>query len=253
MINLEIDTSELSAEFDLSRQEVDQLLQYTVDEVSTAFARQWKLEAKQSLNQTREEYVNAIQITKQANFTNIVYLNPAAKLANMIEMGASEFDMKDGLLSSKKVKYTEKGNPYITVPFRFGVPTTIGDSSAFSGIMPTVIHNKVKRQTPTQQLSLGDIPKKHQIPHNIGLRRQVKSGNFKNITEDTRMTSIYEGMKKTEGGYVTFRRVSLNSDADRFVHPGFVAKNLAQQALGKLDIPQVVDVSLDSYLNQLGF
>ena len=246
MINLDIDTSDLSAEFELSRTDVDNMLQYTVEEVAASFARQWEIEAKSVLNQSRNEYVNSIQVTKRNKFTAVVYLNPASWLANAIEMGTSEFDMKKGFLKSNKIKYTSKGKPYLTIPFRFGTPQAIGDSSAFSGIMPTQIYSQVKKQAPKAALKLSSIPQQFHIPKSAALRKQTKSGNFANITKKTEMTSIYEGMRKTQGGYVTFRRVSLNSDPSSWIHPGFQKKDLAGTALGKLNVPQIVDISIDN-------
>jgi hypothetical protein len=49
-----------------------------------------------------------------------------------------------------------------------------------------------------------------------------------------------------------FRRVSLNSDADRFIHPGFEPRMLADKALNNMNVPQVVDVAIDNYLANLG-
>jgi len=253
MINLDIDTSAMVQEFNLSQKEVDGLLQHAVEDIAAEFASVWENVANSTLNQSRVQYANAIQVAKRGQFTAVVYLNPAAWLPNAIEMGHSSFDIKKGLLNSKKVKYTTKGKPYITVPFRFGVPSTIGDSEAFSGIMPTSIHNEVKRQAPGESLKMANIPSQYHIPKSIALRKQVKSGIFTDAIKRSEKTSIYKGMVKTEGGYVTFRRVSLASDSDRWIHPGFSAANLAGQALSKLNIPQQVDISIDNYLNELGF
>lgn len=253
MINLDINTNSIEQEFNLSQRDVDGLLQYVVEDVATEFARHWETEAKSSLRQSRSLYVNAINVAKRGQFASVVYLNPAAWLPNAIEMGHGEFDMKKGLLNSKKVKYTKKGKPYITVPFRFGVPSTIGDSTAFAGIMPKAIHNVVKRQAPGESLKMGDISSQYKIPKSVALRNQVKSGIFTAAIQRSEKTSIYKGMQKTEGGYVTFRRVSLASDSDRWIHPGFQAKNLAAQALSRFNLPQAVDVSIDNYLSKLGF
>lgn len=253
MINLQIDTADLADEFSLSNEEVKSMLQYTVEEVGSAFARSWEIEAKNGLKSTRSQYVNAIQIRKIDRLTCAVYLNPAAWLANAIEMGKSSFDMKKGLLASKKVKYTSKGKPYITIPFRFGVPSSMGENAAFAGVMPQEVYAVAKNLQPKKQVQLSQIPGQYQIPKNIGLRRQVKSGNFDNITKRTKMTSIYEGMTKSNSGYVTFRRVSLNSDSDSWIHPGFQARDFAGKALAELNVPQVVDISIDDFLNKLGF
>ena len=66
----------------------------------------------------------------------------------MLEQGATPFDIKEGFKKSPKArhtiaKYNKKGkiiSPggqwYLTVPFRIGVPGTLGQAG-FSGEMPT--------------------------------------------------------------------------------------------------------------------
>lgn len=253
MIDFQVDTNDLSAEFSLSRQEVDQLLELTVDNVAEQFGRLWTEEAKNGLHSSREQYVTNIFAEKRDRFTSVVYLNPAAWLPNAIEMGASEFDMKSGLLMSDKVKYDKDGDPYITVPFRHATPNALGENGAFSNKMTSDIYKSAKKLTGKQSLPLTSIDSKHHIPKNIGLRKEVKNNNFKNITKDTPMTSIYEGMQKRKGGYVTFRRVSLRSDADRWIHPGFEKRDFMNKAVQRLDVANIVDRSIDDYLSQLGF
>jgi len=253
MISLDIDTRDLSDEFNLSQQEVNQMLQYTVEEVSANFADTWDVVASQNLGSARNQYKRAIQVMKRDRYTSVVYLNPAAWLPNALEMGHPSFDMKSGFLSSPKVKYTKKGNPYLTIPFRFATPTALGESSAFSGVMPKVIYNEVKKQTRREQLPLTSIPAQYHIPVNAGIRKEVKSGNYSRVTAKTEMTSIYEGMQNTGNGYMTFRRVSLNSQAESWIHPGFQARNFAQKAMNQINIPDIVDISIDNYLAQLGF
>jgi len=253
MIDLSIDTRDISAEFQLSQKEVDDMLEFVVDEVTAQFARNWDTQAKTTLKSTREQYRQAIQVEKRDKFTGVVYLNPAVWIANALEMGASEFDMKRGFLSSRKVKYTKNGLPYLTIGFRFAIPSSLGENNAFAGVMPTIIHQKAKALQGKAQLSLSDIPTKYHIPQSATLRRKLKSGAMTSIPKGTAMTSIYEGLGSNKGGgYVMFRRVSVNSDADRWIHPGFQPKKLAEKALQKTDVPHIVDVAIDSYLAHLG-
>lgn len=255
MIDLSIDTMDLSQEFNMTKDDVDGMTEFVVDEVTTAFAREWDNQAKSDLNSTREQYRNAIQVTKRGRFTGVVYLNPAVWIANALEMGASSFDMKTGFLNSSKVKYTSKGKPYLTIPFRFATSGSIGESSAFAGVMPTTISNTVQKMKPKERLGIDKIPSKYHMPQSATLRRKLKSKGFQQLKSNTEVTSIYEGLQRNQrgSGYVMFRRVSLNSDADRFIHPGFEPRKLADRALGKMNVPQTVDVALDTYLSNLGF
>jgi len=247
MIDLQID-------FSMTQQDVDGMSEFVVDEVTAAFARKWDNQAKTNLNSTREQYRNALQVSKRGRFTGVVSLNPAVWIANALEMGASSYDMKTGLLNSSKVKYTSKGKPYITVPFRFATAGSVGESSLFAGVMPTTISNQVQQAPPKSSLKMEQIPSQYHMPKSASLRNRLRSRGFSQMERNTKVTSIYEGLQRNSkgSGYVMFRRVSLNSDADRFIHPGFEPRMLADKALNNMNVPQVVDVAIDNYLANLG-
>ncbi len=250
--NIDIDTRDLSSQFDLDREDVNMLLEYTVKQVTAEFAYLWGREAKQSLKSTRNEYINAIQIDTRGRFTGVAYLNPAAWLPNALEVGASAYDMKQGLLSSPKAKMGKNG-PYITIPFRFAGSGAIGESSVFSGIAPPEIERAVSKSTSRGGLSLSEIPTKYHIPKT----RELQRGALESVAFDKRMNiqtkSIYEGLKKSiSGGYINFRRVSLRSAPDSFQHPGFEARDFAYKALPKLDMEGLLTSSIDGFLTKLG-
>lgn len=255
-----MDIGGLEEEFALSQEQVDDLVGYTVEEVTTEVARFWADEVKQNLVQAKQQYLNALGVEKINKSTSVVFLNPAPWLPNALEKGYNPFDMKSGFLASNKVKYTKKGEPYMTIPFRFGTPEAIGESTAFAGIMPKVIHGTILRNVKSGDstpLRLGDIPKQFQIPKSASLRKALKSDRFRKLEVGTEMTSIYEGLTQGAGGsgYVNFRRVSLSSQADSWNHPGFEARNFAQKASARVEpmIPSIVDTSIDEYLSSQGF
>lgn len=250
MINVDIDTRTIASQFNLDATAVDGLLEYTVDQLTGEFAYLWAQEAKVELKSARNEFLSAIQVGKRGRFTGVAYLNPAAWLPNALEMGMSAFDMKPGFLASSKTKLGKDG-PYLTIPFRFAQAGSVGESSAFSGVLPSEVQKAVK-SNPQQPLSLSKIPSKYQIPKSSALRKRQESVTFRQI-QQKQTTSIYEGLKKSKGGYVNFRRVSVNSSADRFQHPGFQARDLASKALAKLDINNIVGSAIDDFLVNLGF
>lgn len=252
MINLDIDTRDLSSEFDLNRKDIDDLLETTVSMVTKKFAEHWDDVAKKELGSTRSLYRSAIEVGSRNRFTGVVYLNPAARLPNMLEMGSSTFDMKTGLLASPKVKQGKNG-PYITVPFRFSTPDALGESAGFAGKLPKDVFNEVKK-APNKPLPLSSIGSQHRMPKSAALRSRIgelksKVGNL----SQSEQTSKYEGVKRNAkgSGYVNFRRVSLNSSPQAFNHPGFQARNLAEKALGMLDIPHITDIAIDNFLSSL--
>lgn len=249
---IDIDTKGLSSQFDLDKGDIDDLLEYTAKQVTAEFAYLWGREAKQSLGSTRNEYINAIQIDTRGRFTGVAYLNPAAWLPNALEVGASGYDMKQGLLASAKVKVGKSG-PYITIPFRFSGSGSIGESSVFSGITPPEIERAVGKSSSKGGLGISEIPSKYQMPKAAAFNTGVmKSVSFEKRV-DLQTKSIYEGMKKSaSGGYINFRRVSLRSAAHSFQHPGFEPRDFAYKALPKLDIEGLLTASIDGFLTKIG-
>lgn len=258
MIPITIDTLDLSAEFSLTRSDVDDLMEYTVQEITKEFALVWEAQAKQSLFASKREYIDSIRVDSQGRFTGIAYLDPVTWLANAVEEGAPEFDMKEGLLRSPKAKQGKNGR-YMTVPFRFATPGSIGESSAFAGVMPAAIQQAVQKQEKEGGggLSMSNIPSQHQMPQSHSMRRKLQSEGFARLQKNTAMTSKYAGLKRNSlgSGYVTFRRVSEFSDADAFIHPGIQARHLAEkaEALFTTTIPRRVDMLIDNFLVSLGF
>lgn len=260
MIPVRIDTLDLSSEFNLDRGAIDDLLEYTVDEITKEFLRVWENTAKKDLFKSRDQYINSLRVDKKGRFTGVAYLDPVTWLANAVEVGAPPFDMKPGMVSSPKAKTGKKGQKYMSIPFRFATPGAIGNSTAFAGVMPAVIQSAVQKSESKgsrQGAVLSDIPEQYQMPKSHALRNRLRSTGFTQLKRNTAMTSKYEGLKRSAigSGYVNFRVVSENSDPDAFLHPGVKAHNLAEKALGRYEsmIPTVVDRSIDNFLVSLGF
>lgn len=255
-----IDTADLSAEFSLTKQDVDSLLEYTVQEITKEYARVWENKAKSTLKSSRSDYIRSIRVDSQGRFTGRAYLDPITWLANAVEMGVSGFDMKRGMLNSPKAKQGKNGK-YLTIPFRFATPSAIGDSSVFAGIMPVAVQRAVIKQEKSNPsspgLKLGDIPQQYQMPKSHSLRMRLRSKGFDKLKSNTQMTSKFEGVRRNSsgGGYVTFRRVSEFSDDAAFQHPGIEERDIAGQALSIYEsrIPDIVDISTDNFLVSLGF
>jgi hypothetical protein len=266
MIPVLIDTRDVAAEFNLTREDVNAMVSSTIKSLTATFARNWDSVAKQSLGSTRQIYRSSIVVGEQGPFTGYVML--VNQLPNMIESGAAPFDMKVGFSQSSKRKSSKGGGWYLTVPFRMATPGSLGESEAFSSVMPQTVYAAVKSKQ-TQQTALGgttqqgrglsasEIPSDYQIPKS----RAMIQAQDKVFEEYKHKHSIYEGLRKgsktyqsaTQGQYVTFRRVSSNSDANSWINKGLQARNLAERALAMTNIPVEVDRSVDKFLQSLGF
>lgn len=260
MISLSIDIQDLANEFALSRSEIDSVLKNCVEEVTAQFAREWDNQARQGLTKSRELYRSAIQVEKIDDLTGAVFLDPKNWLANAVEGGCGEFDMKEyfGKSSKRTIKGDGKGW-FLTIPFRFATPSAIGDNPAFAGVMPLEIHaavlNQEKQEPEKKGLSMENIPSQYHIPQSSSMRRVLSENSLSKIPVGTAMTSIYAGLQRNSlgAGYVMFRRVSDNSESDKFIHPGITARNLMDIALKNIDIDKIVDISIDNSLASFGF
>lgn len=251
---IEIDTRELVLDFSLTQADTEQLAEDVVQVVTRALEMQWREEARNSLSQTREQYMNSIVVTKTSSTSNTITL--VGMLPNMIEQGAEPFDMKEGFSRSNKKKLKANGGWYLTIPFAYGQHGSLGTSQKFSGVLPRHITKTLKRkQSKFGQgavLSNSDLPKEHQIPQSRGTTKLVTGAT---MPEYTHKSSIYEGLTQpVKGGPVmSFRRVSDSSDDNSWIHTGITAYNLAEKAISKVDIPELVGETIDVFLdNMLG-
>ena len=160
-----------------------------------------------------------------------------APYAAALEYGTAARDMKPALLASAKARVTAKGVRYITIPFRHGTP---GASSMPA--MPQDIYEAVRslgRYADThQRLSgnrlVGGLPASAH-----GWRSKLPTGGMSG--HYTWRSGPYAGMVK--GGmkghtqYVTFRRVSDNSDPSSWWYPGTPAREMRRRALAMLVLP----------------
>ncbi len=272
MIPISIDMSGVVDEFNLSQDDANKMIDFVMTTITDTFADNWDREAAATLSKSRTLYQRNI-VKGQVNQTT-KYVQLTGVVPNMIESGASAFDMKVGFKNSSKVKYTKQGNWYLTIPLRFGVPTTIGESQSFATRnMPQAVYAIAKSLKPKQtapggnstqgqQIKQSGIPKRFAAP----LTRPTIKDNVGDLTKQqaaayTHKFSIYAGMqrnqktyeKATQGSYNTFRRAGALSDVNSWIHQGISARNLADKALQNTNIEYEVDKATDGYLASLGF
>lgn len=145
---------------------------------------------------------------------------------SLIEDGVTPFDMKEGLLTSPKSKWGKDGSLYITVPFRHGTP---GAKTMPS--MPKSVYKDAKQLGYSRRNgSLNALASGQQYTYNWGGRlKQSSEGQRSHASNHpgagyTWKTGLYSGMvrmgQEKHSQYITFRRVSTNSDPNSWQHPG---------------------------------
>jgi hypothetical protein len=155
--------------------------------------------------------------------------------------------MKPGLLTGPHAKTGKGGNRYNTVPYRHGIPGTtgkrVGRPMPHTGRTPggrrtSMIYSDAKKLQATvdgpggktvwgtRTDDFGGYGRRTQLPIIHG-----RPGSY------TWKASPYAGMYRiqkvygnaTQYQYVTFRRVSDNSDPNSWWHPGLTARRFALQ------------------------
>lgn len=265
MVPIKIDFGDITSEFSLDKGNVDEMMSFVIKELTGLFAREWQTQASKELTSSRKDFINSIIVGEEGRFRGFVML--VGQVPNMIEDGAEPFDMKIGFLKSDKKKMGSSG-PYLTIPRRFATPGALGESSVFSEVLPEEIYAIVKdRKSGTSTLGgaisrgaglkLPDIPEQFRVPE-VRQKIVTKSRIWEAYQNKA---SKYEGLQRvqktyesaTQGQYISFRRVSNNSDPDAWIHPGIAAHKFAEKALDSLNIPAIVDQKVDHFLSELGF
>jgi hypothetical protein len=268
MINpITIDLSGLKQQFGLASNTIDMLTEVCIKSVTTQIHQNWVALAKKSLKSSRSEYLQNLNVIDKGRFAQQIVLSGV--LSNMMEQGASAFDMKEGFRKSNKVKYrvpkykvTKNGQAmidgdsqngwYLTIPFRVATPGSTGE---YGNEMPEEIYKIVKEKT--DPLTISEIPD----PYNQqSVRQPIYDQQGKTLFDSYRhRNSIYEGLAKHKGvyqksiqnKYSTFRRVGSNSDPMSWIHKGFNPLNLAEKAIQQTDVETIVDNEVKSYLDNI--
>ena len=170
MFNIQIDISDVVEDFHLMLAESKNLSSQILDRVVDEYMLRLETLVGQELNQTKGEYLRAIEVDRKGEFSAIIRLaSRKSKLASMLEDGADAFDIKEGLENSSKRKTSLAGNWYIDVPFRFATSKAIASSPAFTGgVAPRGVIDAAKKAGGTA-VPISKLPKEYQ---KAGIRKQ---------------------------------------------------------------------------------
>lgn len=258
-----IDLSGLQAQFGLAANVIDQLTETCVNAVTAAIYANWEALAKRELHSTLPEYLQNLIKVDKGRFEKQIVLTGI--LPNMLEQGASPFDIKEGFKRSQKVKYTipvynkkgkqiyKGGDWYLTVPFRIGVPGTLGQAG-FTGQMPQEIYDIMRKRAAGQGLGISEIPEPYNVPRSRAAIEATPTTPY--YAEYRHKNSIYEGLTKrraqygntSQNTYGTFRRAGANSDPLSWIHKGIKSYKLAEKAIQATDVDTIVENEVLDYL-----
>ena len=267
-MRISIDVREVANEFNLMSASAEVMTKQVLDDITNEFIRNWKIQAKNRLHSTRDEYLNSIVQVESGRLKNVVAL--IGQLPNMLEFGVQPFDLKQGFSQGKKVKLSKNGGWYLTIPFRFATPGALGESEVFNGgVLPNEVYRILKNQagrktsvgggsSPSHPIAFSQLPQQHQPKKKtLGIASNAITGiGFGSYTHKT---PIFQGVVRNEktyeranqSKYSSFRRVSNNSDPNSWIHTGLEAQDLANAALNSMNLETIVNNSVDRFLSNL--
>jgi hypothetical protein len=267
MIPIHINSDQLVSDLGIEPQQAVDLIDYTVKEITANFAREWETTAARNLKGVREEYIEAIKVVDQGYARGAVVLT--GWLPNAIESGHSPIDLKNGLLSGSNAKMSADGESvYNTVPYRFAASDSIGESPVFTGKLPFDVHEAIKSKPLTVPVAGGGLKTEplqaKEIPIAYAEKKIVSVPTISPTPLSWKgyyqhKSSIYQGISKVQDPvtkqmrYTSFRRVSSNSEPEAFIHPGFSAYNLAEEALQSINLEVSVGKAIDDFLIKIGW
>lgn len=263
MSPITIDLTGLQQQFGLTANEIDVLTESCINAVAGEIYGLWEAMAKKELKSTLPEYLQNLNIVDKGKLEKNIVLTGV--LPNMVEQGASPFDLKEGFKNSPRAqftipKYSKKGNLisaggdwYLTIPFRIGTPGIVGQAG-FSTEMPQSVYDVMRNKVAGSPLHKSEIPFPHDIPRS---REAIYQNNQLLYAEYRHKNSIFEGMikqtaqysKTSQNTYKTFRRASKNSDPLSWIHKGIKAYNIAEKAVEACDVDTIVSNLVMEYLD----
>jgi len=184
---------------------------------------QWMQISGERLQTSRRAYQNAIQAVQSSGPIATVSLLGA--FPNMIEQGATPFDMRLTLLNGQSAR---------VIPFRHRGPDSLGVTgvgapvgSAYKEALGKEGAKKLGRRVwrAARQLKPGQ-----ELPPGIApvLRPGIHS------------TDLYAGMNRFPGThksnpkYLTFRTISIDSDQSKWQYPGLEARHFVDDVMERL-------------------
>lgn len=269
LIPIDINSSDIINQFNISRKECEDIIDFTIKEITASFAAQWESTANSELQSTRSRYIQNLKVVDEGRMAGAVVLDYSKDpLIKMIEEGASPFDMKEGFEKSAKKHIKAGGGWYLTIPFKIGTPDS-QIAAGFANIMPQQIYNLIKNKPiensgRSKGLSAGEIgggggvPQSFQIPTSRNAIVVIPTSQaFKQYQHKT---NIYQGLYKQkdqstgQSSYGSFRRVSDKSDQDSWIYSGMDPKNLAEKAYSTFEAKQerILQDAMNSALTAFG-
>lgn len=195
----------------------------------------------------------SIKVNKQNDFSAEIYSENQQMVT--IQKGKQAQDMKltypygnKSRVGHKKINGVMQNVPYLIIPFRWGTPNKEGGARAhFSNMIPTDIHNFVKKKSFAASQRTGSTHYSENAMGNDVERSEYEWGN--------RLESEgnINGLVKMQGNtYFTFRIISANSKPESWWKKAVPANNVVGALAAKLSprVAEIVETGLKADLGE---
>lgn len=226
---------------DAVMEEVPNIPQY-LDNLATVAETNWKELARQNLNTSRKDYINAIvkrPMILTGDKTSITVEltageTPGSWLPNMLEEGHAPFDMKEAILKGEESKI---------IFFRKGTPNAVNLNRMTSE--QHAVMRSLKTTSDTAKfpafLTRGS-PQSTRSPvqaygvHYTKSRSTSVSGAPGTPYERDDFNKMQKIVRGGSPTYGTFRTISRKSDPGSWLHPGLPALKLAEKVMDMMGL-----------------
>lgn len=248
MLGFSVDISPILEVYAQVADRSSEFKQVLLDRLTDEYMFHWEGLVGQELKSTRGEYLSAINTERDGDEQVFMIMPTQSGLPIGLEDGKSAWDIKAGMETSPKKTTTEAGGWYITVPMRQGTEDTVGESVGKP--MPKQIQKVASAMKQGESLKLSNLPEQYQKLLTSKSGYEHKNPIYQGLTK----TNIQSTQNEKRSGYVTFRRISDNSDENSWEHPGFEAHKFMDRTMDWLleeRASQIIDEVTEEFLNSI--
>lgn len=206
------------------------VFQAGVRAAANRIGRMWEREVMQSGAKSgfKPLYMRTIRVIHEQKESRV---EAEGKFVTFVEEGIRAFDMKPGLLSGQRARFSEDGTPYNIVPFRHGTPGSLRNP------MSVAAYAQARQIGPEERYITVGMTQRQNVHGNWVKQRIYRAGAGRVVGTSAppgtskkgyrRKTGFEEGMVRAGASrhtqYMTFRAVSAKSKKRSWWYPGLAA------------------------------
>lgn len=183
-----------------------------------------KTRAGKKLDSTRDEFLSAVNV-KFSGYVLLVELDPDNWIANAVESGIGQFDMRSSLLNSPKAKRSKNGFRYMSIPIGKKKDAKSANNDKSKEYQKRINEVLAKPKFGMQKMSQtqdGRVFERQEVLTNDPMVKGLyRTRQYENSSQ------FFSGAKKPNWQYVLFRTISDNPlSKASWQHPGIQPANI---------------------------